>query len=326
VLVQAEGNLVRFTGSNLEINIEACATIESEKDGAVCLPVKLLISYLSLANGDEVEFEKVGTKVKVTCGRSKSMMAFVDASEFAVKFKTDGQLFSMECSDLRRRMEQVKYAQYDGGDLTRFNWMGISFWFSKKGLEIVATNGGQLTKSEAQIEGEGQFIVPTELALKAFHLLDRTQGNAVITFNDKSVAVTTDDWTISGKLIDGKFPNYHPIISGTTFANKLVADRIELMKAIQGCGLFTSERNPVMRWKSDGTTLGISFANPENEYDATVDVEGSPIEINLPPDNLISALDVLKGDKVEIRFTDHLSPIQIIEDDFMAIIMPIRSS
>ena len=68
VLVKAEGGVIRFTTTNLEIAISCSVRGKVEEAGEYTIPSKLFFDYVSLLPNETVTLEKDGEAVHIKSG------------------------------------------------------------------------------------------------------------------------------------------------------------------------------------------------------------------------------------------------------------------
>ena len=140
---------------------------------------------------------------------------------------------------------------------------------------------------------------------------------------------TTDDFTFTSKLVDGKFPDYERVLPRSP-DKILVGSRTELRQAFTRTAILSNEKYRGVRLKLTADTLDIHANNPEQEQaeeQVPVNYSGEPLEIGFNVGYLLDVLGVLSGEEVRFSLSDPNSSALLEESeggDSMYVVMPMR--
>jgi len=208
------------------------------------------------------------------------------------------------------------------------------FEVSESQLRVVATDGHRLAMCtldiDADEESSTQVIVPRKGVLELARLLAAEGDDEVtVVIGSNHIRVTTEQFTFTSKLVDGKFPDYYRVLPKSA-TNELVGGRLDLRQAFLRTSILSNEKYRGVRVKLSEGLIEISANNPEQEEaEETVSVEyaGTPIEMGFNVSYLLDVLSVLDGEKARISLSDPNSSALIEEsegDDSVYVVMPMR--
>jgi DNA polymerase-3 subunit beta len=182
---------------------------------------------------------------------------------------------------------------------------------------LAATDGNRITLHTLATDDSPpapDVIIPGGTATKLIALLRGVDGELSVIVSETQIAVGTSQWTLTSKLVDGTYPEYRRVIPERLPAPLLV-QRAELRKA---AALITSvhqgDKTRGLHLTAKGNELLV--ASEANAAQGTCEVV-VPIEIEPPavswsiglnPKYLISALDAIDAELVEIHVTPQ-SPV-----------------
>jgi DNA polymerase-3 subunit beta len=158
--------------------------------------------------------------------------------------------------------------------------------------------------------------------------LDEDAEVAVV-IGSNHIRATTNDFTFTSKLVDGKFPDYQRVLPRSP--DKIVlGSRLELRQAFTRTAILSNEKYRGVRLKLTDNSLDILANNPEQEEaEETVPVqyEGDSLEIGFNVSYLLDVLGVLSGDQIKLSLSDPNSSALVEESeegDSLYVVMPMR--
>lgn len=331
ILVEAEGDAVTLTASDLEITISATVPALIFEPGATTVPAQKLAKIASdLPAGDVTAENEKDSELKIASGRVVFRLHCISAESYQKPedFEEDWA-FTMPAQELNRCIAKVAYAISD--DSHRPALTGIYIASKDGGLTIVATDGRRLALVErpqnVTVQTDGDLIMPGRLTsiLKG---LD--SGDCQIRANSTYVSFVTSDTTINSKLIAGNYPNYRQVIP-STFANEVQIPRADISAALKRISIMIpqDQDNSSFKLTLEPGILTI-FAQSQEYGDATenidLDYHGEPFTVCFAPNLFNDPLKALEANNLSMSFTDDLSPVRISGDiGFTYILMPIRN-
>jgi len=342
VLIEAEGDHISLTTTNLDLGIRCRIKAEVETAGGITLPVRKLATIVkALPNLEVVVDASSGQQAKITSGGSLFRIMGIGVEEFPpLPTFADQHVFNLEQEELAGMLKNVSYAQ--SSDENRYILNGVYFSFGEDKMTLVATDGRRLALVSKEMEisedNAGKLILPAKTVGELQRLLG--QGKEVkITFNDRQTAFEIhidEDSEASGlsehiylvsKIVEGNYPNYKQVIPKET-EHRIKVERELMQECVQRASLVTSDKNNSVKIKVSENLLEISGSSPEygeSHESMAIVYEGPEVQVAFNPHFLMDPLRALNSDEVYFEFKDELSPgIFKTLGSFLCVIMPLR--
>jgi DNA polymerase III subunit beta len=332
VLLNAEGNKLSVTATDLEVEMVAEADVMVESVGEITVPGRKLHDiFRALPDSAAVEIAQTGDRITVKAGRSRFTLSTLRAADFPTVEEVGAkQTLRLKKADLRRLVEKTHFsmAQQD----VRYYLNGLLLETEKKRLRAVATDGHRLALSETELLApamrDEQLIVPRKGVLELSRLLDG-EGEVQLALGANHIRVQLDGIRLTSKLIDGRFPEYGRVVPSEP-RNILKADRNLLRQALQRTAILSNEKYRGVRLELSSNSVVLQANNPEQEEAVeTLEVEygGDSMEIGFNVNYLLDALAAVETEQVELGVTDANSSCLIREpgsDATKFVVMPMR--
>ncbi|TXS93732.1 DNA polymerase III subunit beta [Parahaliea maris] len=334
VLLVLEGDRLSLTGTDLEVELVGRVQLPAAGvDGELTVPARKLVDICkSLPEGSDIEFSAADSKVSVKSGRSRFTLSTLPAREFpSVDDSIGTHQFAIKQGQLRRLIDRTGFAMAQQDVRYYLNGM---LWELKQGrMRVVATDGHRLAMctlpSGVDMPEDAQVILPRKGVLELARLLMNDDADIGIVLGSNHMRATTEDFTFTSKLVDGKFPDYERVLPRAP--DKLVVgSRTELRQAFTRTAILSNEKYRGVRLKLVSGAMEIVANNPEQEQaeeSVPVDYEGDSLEIGFNVSYLLDVLGVLSGEKVRLSLSDPNSSALLEEtesDDSVYVVMPMR--
>ena len=330
LLIARDGHLT-VTATDLEVELVAEATVDTESGGEITVSGRKLLDICkALPDGTTINISLGGEKLAIKGGRSKFNLATLPAAEFPVidDIKA-GQSIQVSQADLGKLIEKTHFsmAQQD----VRYYLNGMLLETSGKYLRAVATDGHRLALCQAELSGaldQQQVIVPRKGVLELQRLMSG-DGALEIELGANHIRIQLEGIRFTSKLIDGRFPEYERVIPKES-ANELKADRGVFKGALQRTAILSNEKYRGIRLVIRDSGVVLQAHNPEQEEaeeELEVEYSGEDIEIGFNVNYLLDALAAVEGDDVTLSVQDSNSSCLIRQpgnDDCTFVVMPMR--
>jgi DNA polymerase-3 subunit beta len=150
-----------------------------------------------------------------------------------------------------------------------------------------------------------------------------------ITLGKNHLRASQGGYTLTTKLVDGRFPEYDKVIPADS-ENALISDRETLKQAFYRASILSNEKYRGVRLLLEPEQVTIQANNPEQEEAeeiVAIEYSGSPMEIGFNVSYLQDVLNALDTETVRISINDANSSA-LIEgpgaDDSVYVVMPMR--
>ncbi len=333
VLLDLQGQQLSLTGTDLEVELVGRVTLdEIGNDGQVTVPGKKLMDICrSLPDGATIEVEQDDQRLNVRSGRSRFTLSTLPASEFPNVDNISGDThFAIVQSKLRRVIERTSFAMAQQD--VRYYLNGMLFEVTATQLRTVATDGHRLATAVADIAGPDtaqQIILPRKGVLELAKLLTDAEAHISLSLSSNHLRATTDEFTFTSKLVDGKFPDYGRVIPKNG-SNIMLADRQELRQVFNRIAILSNEKYRGVRLNYNEDQLRVLANNPEQEEaeeTVAVDYRGDVLEMGFNVSYLLDVMSVLDTQQVKMTLSDANSSALLEEPengDAMYVVMPMR--
>jgi len=334
VLMVLDGDRLALTGTDLEVELVGRVQLAAAgESGEVTVPARKLVDICkSLPEGSDIQFTAQDSKVTVKSGRSRFTLATLPAREFPnVEDSMGTHQFTVKQGQLKRLIDRTAFAMAQQD--VRYYLNGMLWEIKDKLLRVVATDGHRLAMctlpGKIDASDDTQVILPRKGVLELTRLLLQDDADIAIVIGSNHIRATTDDFTFTSKLVDGKFPDYQRVLPRSP--DKIVlGSRLELRQAFTRAAILSNEKYRGVRLKVTKNSLDIVANNPEQEEAeeaVAVDYQGDALEVGFNVSYLLDVLGVLSGEQVKLSLSDPNSSALLEESDVgdsLYVVMPMR--
>lgn len=211
---------------------------------------------------------------------------------------------------------------------------GIYFDLKEDSLAIVASDGHKLVRTlnkNIKSEKPMSFILPKKPATLLKNVLQKTEDDVIIRFDDRNANILFPEGTLACRLIEGRYPNYNSVIPQDN-PNLLTVDRMVLASVVRRVLPFASDSSQQIRLHIESgkaviSSEDIDFYTSAKE-EIVCDYIGMPMDIGFKGTSLMEILTNLDGEEVELKLADPSRPCLIIptnqpeNEDVLMLIMP----
>ncbi len=334
ILLILEGDRLSLTGTDLEVELVGRIKLPVAGDsGEVTVPARKLVDICkSLPEGSDMQFSVTEGKVTIKSGRSRFTLSTLPAREFPnVEDSMGTHKFTVKQGQLKRLIERTSFAMAQQD--VRYYLNGMLWELEKQQIRVVATDGHRLAMctlaTELDISEKTQVILPRKGVIELSKLLLEEEAEIAVVIGSNHIRATTEDFTFTSKLVDGKFPDYERVLPRSV-DKILVGSRQDLRHAFSRTAILSNEKYRGVRLKLSENSLEIVANNPEQEEAeeiVSVDYQGDSLEMGFNVGYLLDVLGVLSGDQVKLSLSDANSSALLEESesgDSLYVVMPMR--
>ncbi len=297
------------SASDLETTMSSTLEVESESNGSVAIPARLLLDTLKTFPEQPLTFiiEENNT-VEISSNHGKYALAYADGQEFpkAVSLENPSKtLFSGNV--LATAISKTIFAA--GNDDLRPVMSGVFFQFSTESLTFVATDAHKLVKyqrTDISASENAEFIMPKKPLNLLKGILTANDTEVTMEYNDSNARFTFDNINLVCRLIDGKYPNYEAVIPKEN-PNQLTIARNQFLNSVKRVSIFSNKTTHQIRLKIAGAELNISaedidYSNKAEER-LTCDYQGDDLQIGFNSRFLTEMLNNLTSDDISLEMS-----------------------
>ena len=331
VLLEAAGDSVRLTATDLEVGARVSVPAKVGAKGAITVSARKLAEIVKELPAAAVAL-KVSDNVTVSlrCGGATYRMVGLAPDDFPPVVPASPQSWvSIEAKILREMLTQTSFAV--SHDETRYALNGVLFAFQGKDVRMVATDGHRLalsTRSLGQGVASATGIVPRKAVTEIMRVIGAGE-EVQIAITENQFVLQMPNFVMTARLIEGQFPNYEAVIP-KTHPSRLTTARGGLSAALRRVAVMAEERNKPVKLALSPASLKVSASSQElGEAEEILDVEyaGEEMVIGFNSRYLLEAMAALEKDQVVLEIKDAQSPgvIKSVEGEgYCCVIMPMR--
>ncbi|WP_136480794.1 DNA polymerase III subunit beta [Cognatitamlana onchidii] len=308
-LFELNQSQLTVSASDLETTMASTLDVESDTEGSVAIPARLLLDTLKTFPEQPLTFVvEDNNTVEISSNHGKYALAYADGKEFPKAVALEDPSKTVVTGDvLATAISKTIFAA--GNDDLRPVMSGVFFQFSTEGLTFVATDAHKLVKySRADIKANqvAEFIMPKKPLNLLKGILAASEDDVTIEYNESNAKFTFENSELICRLIDGKYPNYEAVIPKEN-PNKLVIGRNQFLNSVRRVSIFSNKTTHQIRLKIAGAELNISaedvdYSNKAEER-LTCDYQGDDMQIGFNSRFLTEMLNNLSSDDVQLEMS-----------------------
>jgi len=308
-LFELDGTKLTVSASDLETTMSSTLEVESDSDGSVAIPAKLLLDTLKTFPEQPLTFIiEDNNTVEISSNHGKYALAYANGEEFpkAVALENPSTT-AMSADILATAISKTIFAA--GNDDLRPVMSGVFFQFSTENLTFVATDAHKLvkyTRNDVSANETAEFIMPKKPLNLLKGILSGSDDEVKIEYNDSNAKFSFENSELVCRLIDGKYPNYEAVIPKEN-PNKLTIARTQFLNSVKRVSIFSNKTTHQIRLKMAGSELNISaedidYSNKADER-LTCDYQGDDMQIGFNSRFLNEMLGNLNADDVMLEMS-----------------------
>jgi DNA polymerase III subunit beta len=337
LLIEAKGNHLTITATDLELSICTSCEAKIKKEGAGTIPAKKLIELVRLLPEGEIKFRLLENHwVEVVSDKKKYKLVGMAKENFPALPAMPHVLVKIPAAILESLIGKTKFAI--SMEESRYTLNGGLLILKPDTLAMVATDGHRLALAEtdqklAGLNGEVKVLIPKKAMDEVEKLASTAGSEAHIEFakDESHLFFQVGHRLLISRILTGQFPNYEAVLPRDN--NKsVVIDRAELSDAVRRVSQLADQRSHAVKLAVSQEGIEISASSPEyGEAKENIEKEykGDPIAIGFNSSYMLDFLAAAADGPVSIELKDEQSAGQMrpLADEsyrYRYIIMPMR--
>ncbi|MGB0896735.1 MAG: DNA polymerase III subunit beta [Flavobacteriaceae bacterium] len=308
-LFELKQSTLVVSASDLETTMSSTLDVESESNGSVAIPAKLLLDTLKTFPEQPLTFIiEDNNTVEISSNHGKYALAYANGEEFPKSVSLSNPSKTLFKGDiLATAISKTIFAA--GNDDLRPVMSGVFFQFSTESLTFVATDAHKLVKyqrTDVTASETAEFIMPKKPLNLLKGILAGSDSEVTMEYNESNARFTFDNIDLVCRLIDGKYPNYEAVIPKEN-PNQLTIARNQFLNSVKRVSIFSNKTTHQIRLKIAGAELNISaedidYSNKAEER-LTCDYQGDDLQIGFNSRFLTEMLNNLASDDVSLEMS-----------------------
>ena len=305
-LFDVKNNELKITASDLETTMSSTLEVEHSEDANICIPARMIVDILKTFPEQPLTFEVLENKtIEINSISGKYNMPYYPGDEFPKAINLENPSSTVLPSKvISTAISKTIFAT--GNDDLRPVMCGVLFQLSTSGLIFVATDAHKLVKyqrNDLTATQDSDFILPKKPLNILKSVLAGLDDEVKIEYNESNATFSFENYVLSCRLIDGKYPNYEAVIPKQN-PNKLIIDRVRLLNSLKCVSIFSNKTTHQIALKIAGTELKISaedvdYSNKADEI-LICNYQGNDMTIGFNAKFLIEMLNNLSCTEIQL--------------------------
>jgi DNA polymerase-3 subunit beta len=337
VLVEADGDRIDLTATDLELGIRCSCAARVKKAGAGTIPARRLLDYVRLLPDGDVHVKIAENHwANLTCGRSKTRIAGMSRESFPELPQMPEPLAEIPMGVLGALIGKTVFSI--SSEESRFTLNGALLVLRKGAMVMVATDGHRLAMIETSedlpgVEGAYRALLPRKAMLELQKLASDSNAAATVKFSgdENHLFFKIGDRLLLSRKLTGNFPDYERVLPKDQ-PHSVILNREEFRSSIERVSQFSDERSRAIRVRvSPGEVKIHSSVSDTGESEESIPVEysGPAVEIGFNAQYLLDFMKAVSNEQVAFHFKDphsagEMRPAGEKADNYRYVIMPMR--
>ncbi len=337
VLLEAAGERVVLTATDLELGIRCACPAKVKREGSGTIPARKLLEYVRLLPDADVGVKFLENHwAALTCGRSRTRMAGMSRENFPELPEMPEPIAEIPVGLLSSMIARTSFAITT--EESRFTLNGALMALKGGELTMVATDGHRLafTQSCIPVDTDKNFraLVPKKAMLEILKLADEggPDAHAVFAGDENHLFFQVGERLLITRKLTGNFPDYERVLpKDNQYSAKF--NRDEVRSAIERVAQFADERSRAIRVQfapGEVRIFSSSVETGESEESVSSEYEGPELEIGFNAQYLLDFLRAIPQDQVSFELKDQKSAGEMrpagdgITGQYRYVVMPMR--
>ena len=335
--VDSKKNSLTITASDLQVSMITEIQIETDSDGRIAIPAKILVDTLKNLPEQPVTFtvveESYGVEIISENGRYK--LAGENATDFPQNPTVDvSSGVNLDSDVLSKAINHTLFAT--SSDDLRPSMSGVYLNFDEEGVTFVSTDGHRLIRYKRRNittgDNNNSIIIPKKGLNLLKSSLPTSSQEVNVDFNESNISFKYGNIQLYCRLIDERFPDYENVIPLDN-NNHITLERHEILSSLKRISIYANKTTNQVRLSVEKDKIKISAEDLEfsNEAKETISCEhdGEDIEIGFNAKFLIEMLNNISAESVVLQLSLPNKAGLIVpndtdeEEDLLMLIMPV---
>ncbi len=336
ILIDAAGNHVDITATDLDVSICCGCAASVEQQGTTTVSARRLFDLVRLLP-EEAEISCTLLEndwVELKSGNSQYKIVGLPKENFPAIPEGPGPGISIPGNVLRAMIQRTMFAITQ--EESRYSLNGAQLVLTPQEIRMVATDGHRLALVSRQMEipgvdGEVKALIPRKTLVEIQKLIGEQELLVGFAADENHLFFTVGEKKLVSRILAGQFPNYEMVIPRDNDKTIMASSRA-LGDGIQRAQVMSDDKLRAIRLSASQGELELTASSAEaGEAREVVPVEydGAGIEIGFNPRYLLDFLGACGTDTVSISVKDSetqgmLKPGQSGDLDYRYVVMPMK--
>ncbi len=319
VLMEAAGDRVQLTATDLELGIRCSFPARVSKEGAGTVPVRRLLDYVRLLPDVDLTVKFLENHwASLICGRSRTRIAGISRESFPELPQMPAALAEIPIGFLASMIGKTIFAI--SSEDSRFTLNGALLLLKPNGMVMVSTDGHRLAHVESASEIPGitanyRALLPKKAMGEILKLAGEAGADAIVKFagDENHLFFQLGDRLLISRKLTGTFPDFERVLP-KDHRSSVTLSKDEVRSAIERVAQFADERSRAIRLQvCPGEVKVFSSISDtgESEESLPAEYEGTSVEIGFNAQYLLEFMRAVPEESVTFSFKDPHSAAEV---------------
>ena len=336
VLIEAAGDRIVLTATDLELGIRCSCPARVKKPGHGTIPARRLLDYVRLLPDADLDLKFADNHwATITCGRSKTRIAGMSRESFPDLPVMPEVLAELPAKLLSGMITKTIFAI--SAEESRFTLNGALLLLRPNSMTMVATDGHRLALVEKPIplpDIQFKALLPRKAMQEVLKLAAEAGPDDLVYFagDDNHLFFQFGERLLLSRKLTGNFPDYERVLPKDQ-PHQVLLDRTAFREAIERVAQFSDDRSHAIRLQvADGEVKVHSSLSDTGESEDSVEVDytGPGVEIGFNAHYLTDFLRASTEAEATLHFKDANSAGELrpagegLDYRYRYVVMPMR--
>jgi DNA polymerase-3 subunit beta len=333
-LITVQKKQLSLLGTDLEVELIGRLSLSHASEaGQITVPARKLYDICrSLPEETSIQCTMEDQRFIVKAGRSRFVLQTLPALDFPnIEENPSEHKFKIPQKDLRYLLEQTHFAiaQQD----VRYYLNGLLFEIKEQQIRTIATDGHRMalcSMMAPQPLGFHQVIIPRKGVAELLRLLQTSEEEVEVALAQHHIRVTAKDFTLTSKLIDGKYPDYNKVLPKAS-DKKILLNRDTFKQALSRVIILSNEkfRGVTLHWQENLLSLqSHNMEHEEAEEKLEVNYVKADTQLGFNANYLLDILNCVAAGEVELAIAQGdtsliIQPCENTQASTLFVVMPV---
>lgn len=306
--------------TDYEIGLESQINdITDTIDGKATVNGSNLLGIIKRLKNDDIIIEYKNNNLNIKQNKSNFKLPSYEANEYPTLAPMDN-LKKLDINTINLINSIRKITPAIDNNNPKFELNGALVNIKADKINFVATDTRRLAVSHLQniSNEEAQFIIPKKAIIEIQKLFF---DEAIISYDETNLVISTNNMKFFTKLINGKFPDYERIIPNSlkytlSLPKNILVESIKLVTSLFANIKITFTPNSIVFESLD------EDSESKTQIDIDLNIE-SQFHLAVNAKYLLDFLSLTNNEKITIGFNESNLPFYLEDDKFFTIVMPI---
>ncbi|MBM3801430.1 MAG: DNA polymerase III subunit beta [Acidimicrobiia bacterium] len=337
LLMDAQGDSVQLSATDLELGIKCSCPAKIKKPGAITTPAKSFLEIIRELPDADIRIRTLENNwVQINCASASFKIVGLPKDNFPILADLTQSLVEIPARPLLSLINKTIFAI--ATEESRYTFNGALLLLKPLSVTMVATDGHRLAHIEKQIpldplNTELRTLIPKKALAELQRLLAEADEKDVVSFgkDENHLFFRLKNRLMISRMLTGQFPNHEAVLPKDN-NRSVVLNREDIRSAIRRVSLLADDKSRSIRILLANNQLEVSSNNAdlgEAKEVLETSYDGEPVHIGFNCQYLLDFITATEDTKISFDFKDDQSAGQMrpaTEEEFRYryIVMPMR--